>query len=207
VENVKVDIFFVKTDNIPNLYAYEIELAPMSEEKKREEMNKILNALPYYLRRRGRHWARDGNFIISDVEVNDEEFKNILQELKGNEKFQLEKNLGAKFYLVEVIKSGAPRIYSEKKGTWVKINENEAYLLTTSQTQGTPVPIIVRLPETYEDFRIEDAIISITSMTLLHWGSIKPPRLPVTTHYADKIGQFLLEGIISDLEGNIPFWL
>jgi len=44
-------------------------------------------------------------------------------------------------------------------------------------------------------------------MTLLHWGSIKPPRLPVTTHYADKIGQFLLEGIISDLEGYIPFWL
>jgi hypothetical protein len=119
----------------------------------------------------------------------------------------LEENLGIKFYLVEVIKSGAPRIYSEKKGTWVKINENEAYLLTTSRTQGTPIPIIVRLPETYEDFSIEDAVISITSMTLLHWGSIKPPRLPVTTHYADKIGQFLLEGIISDIEGNIPFWL
>ena len=196
MEDVKADIFFVKTDSITNLYAYEVELTPMSEERKGEEMNKILNALPYYLRKRGGHWARDGNFIISDVEVNDEELKNILQELKGNEKFQLGKKRGAEFYLVEVIKSGAPRIYSEKKGTWVKINENEAYLLTTSRTQGTPVPIVVRLPEIYEDFSIEDAVISITSMTLLHWGSIKPPRLPVTTHYADKIGQFLLEGII-----------
>jgi hypothetical protein len=134
---------------------------------------------------------RDGRFPQDEIKV-----------LK-----ELGKKRGAEFYLVEVIKSGAPRIYSEKKGIWVKINENEAYLLTTSQTQGTPVPIIVRLPEIYEDFSIEDAVISITSMTLLHWGSIKPPRLPVTTHYADKIGQFLLEGIISNLEGNIPFWL
>jgi hypothetical protein len=134
---------------------------------------------------------RDGRFPQDEIKV-----------LK-----ELEENLGIKLYLVEVRKSGAPRIYSEKKGTWVKINENEAYLLTTSRTQGTPVPIVVRLPEIYEDFSIEDAVISITSMTLLHWGSIKPPRLPVTTHYADKIGQFLLEGIISDLEGYIPFWL
>ncbi len=88
--NVKVDIFFVKTDNITNLYAYEVELTTMREEKKREEKNKILNALPYHLRRmRGGHWARDGNFTISDVEVNDEEIKNILQELRENEKFQL----------------------------------------------------------------------------------------------------------------------
>ena len=134
---------------------------------------------------------RDGRFPQDEIKV-----------LK-----EIEEKLGAKFYLVEVIKSGAPRIYSEKKGIWVKINENEAYLLTTIRTQGTPVPIIVRLSETYEDFSIEDTVISITSMTLLHWGSIKPPRLPVTTHYADKIGQFLLEGIISDLEGYIPFWL
>jgi argonaute-like protein implicated in RNA metabolism and viral defense len=134
---------------------------------------------------------RDGRFPQDEIKV-----------LKG-----MEKKLGIKFYLVEVRKSGAPRIYFEKKGIWVKINENEAYLLTTSRTQGTPIPIIVRLPETYEDFSIEDAVISITSMTLLHWGSIKPPRLPVTTHYADKIGQFLLEGIISNLEGYIPFWL
>jgi len=134
---------------------------------------------------------RDGRFPQDEIRV----LKKMGEKLKK------------KFYLVEVIKSGAPRIYSEKKGIWVKINENEAYLLTTSRTQGTPVPIIVRLPEIYEDFSIEDAVISITSMTLLHWGSIKPPRLPVTTHYADKIGQFLLEGIISNLEGNIPFWL
>ncbi|MFZ8832807.1 MAG: Piwi domain-containing protein, partial [Candidatus Caldipriscus sp.] len=102
---------------------------------------------------------RDGRFPQDEIKV-----------LK-----EMEKNLKTKFYLVEVRKSGAPRIYSEKKGTWVKINENEAYLLTTSRTQGTPIPIIVRLPEIYEDFSIEDAVISITSMTLLHWGSIKPP--------------------------------
>ncbi len=90
---MKVDIFFVKTDSITNLYAYEVELTPMSEEKKREEMNKILNALPYYLRRQLGHWARDGNFIISDVEVKDEELKNILQELRENEKFQFLKGI------------------------------------------------------------------------------------------------------------------
>jgi hypothetical protein len=83
----------VKTDSIPNLYAYEVELTPMSEEKKGEEMNRILNALPYYLRKWGGYWARDENFIISDVEVDDEELKNILQELRGNEKFQFLKGI------------------------------------------------------------------------------------------------------------------
>jgi hypothetical protein len=38
MQNVKIDIFFVKTDSITNLYAYEVELTPMSEEKKGEEM-------------------------------------------------------------------------------------------------------------------------------------------------------------------------
>jgi hypothetical protein len=93
MENVKADIFFVKTDSITNLYAYEVELTTISEEKKGEEMNKILNAIPYYLRRRGGHWARDGNFIISDVEMDDEELKNILQELRENEKFRFLKGI------------------------------------------------------------------------------------------------------------------
>jgi len=55
---------------------------------------------------------------------------------------------------------------------------------------------------------IVQAIHSVLALTLLHYGSLRPPRLPVTTHYTDRIAYLALMGIKPrDLEGNIPFWL
>jgi len=34
-KNVKVDIFFVKTESIPTLYAYEVELTPAERGKEK----------------------------------------------------------------------------------------------------------------------------------------------------------------------------
>ena len=45
-------------------------------------------------------------------------------------------------------------------------------------------------------------------MTLLHYGSLRPPKLPVTIHWSDKIAGLALKGIKpKKLEGTIPYWL
>lgn len=137
---------------------------------------------------------------------------------RGNEKralHQWAENLGATFHLVEIIKSGAPRIYCEHgnaiqqppKGTVFKLNDYEALLVSSLPPfkTATPQPLHVRA---VAPFPIEQAIHSILSLTLLHYGSLRQPKLPVTVHYSDKIGYLALRGIKpKNLEGNIPFWL
>ena len=120
----------------------------------------------------------------------------------------------AEFHLVEVIKTGAPRLYQQDsvidkpvKGTVFKLSETEAFLVSSPPPfkGSTPRPLHIRTEAT---FPIEKAIHSVLSLTLLHYGSVREPRLPVTIHYSDKIAEFSLQGIKpKNLEGDIPFWL
>ena len=123
--------------------------------------------------------------------------------------------IGAEFHLVEVIKSGTPRIYASRAGnvqqppkaSAFKLNDTEAFVVSslppTSDT--TPRPLRIR---SERSFPIEKAIHSVLSLTLLHYGSLRPPRLPVTIHYSDRIAYLALKGFKPrDLEGNDPFWL
>ncbi len=124
--------------------------------------------------------------------------------------------IGATFYFVEVIKSGTPRLYASQngkivkapKGRILKLSETEALLVSSEFPTGfkaTPQPIRVR---THPPFTLEHALHSVLSLTLLHYGSLRPPRLPVTTHYADKISSMAVKGLKpKTLDGEIPFWL
>jgi hypothetical protein len=137
---------------------------------------------------------------------------------RGNEKQDLKtwgKNIGAEFYFVEILKTGSPRIYMRDKetvnqppkGTIFQISETEAFMVSSLPPfkDATPQPLQIR---TDSDFGIKKALHSVLSLTLLHYGSIRSPRLPVTIHYSDKIGYLTLRGIKPrDLEGKIPFWL
>ncbi|MCF2971370.1 hypothetical protein L1047_09215 [Synechococcus sp. Nb3U1] len=140
-------------------------------------------------------------------------------QFRGGEKSALKewaKQIGAEFHLVEVIKSGAPRLYQSTsasaidrppKGTAFKISDTEAFLVSSLPPfkGSTPCPLQIR---TELSFSIENAIHSALSLTLLHYGSVREPRLPVTIHYSDKIGEFSLLGIKpKDSEGDVPFWL
>ncbi len=61
---------------------------------------------------------------------------------------------------------------------------------------------------THPPFPLEHALHSVLTLTLLHYGSLRPPRLPVTTHYADKISSMAVKGLRPEtLDGEIPFWL
>ncbi len=137
---------------------------------------------------------------------------------RGNEKQVLKewaKQIGAEFYLVEVIKDAVPRIYSSTnkevrqpaKGDVFKLSNTQAFLVSSLPPfkNSTPQPLQIR---TEDPFTIEQAIHSVLSLTLLHYGSLRGTRSPVSIHFSDKIGGLVLKGIKpKDLEGTIPYWL
>ncbi|MYB65813.1 hypothetical protein F4X73_14070 [Candidatus Poribacteria bacterium] len=140
----------------------------------------------------------------------------ILPESEKNTLIDWGKQIDATFYFVEVIKSGLPRLYAFEnkeiiktpKGNIFKLSETEALLVSSefsARFKATPQPIRVR---THHPFSLENALHSVLSLTLLHYGSLRPPRLPVTTHYADKISSMAIKGLRPEtLDGEIPFWL
>ena len=125
--------------------------------------------------------------------------------------------IGATFYFVEVIKSRCPRLYATTgqkkviktpKGSIFKLSETEALLVSSEFPDGfkaTPNPIRIC---THLPFPLTQALHSVLSLTLLHYGSVRLPRLPVTTYYADKISSMASRGLRPEaLEGTTPFWL
>ncbi|MGQ9744349.1 MAG: Piwi domain-containing protein [Candidatus Bathycorpusculaceae bacterium] len=121
----------------------------------------------------------------------------------------------AKFYFVEVIKTGTPRLYGLSEGRVQQPSKGSAFILSATEAflvsslppfaEATPQPLRI---QTKLPFTIEQAIHSVLSLTLLHYGSLRPPRVPVTIHYSDKIAYLALRGIKpKELEGNVPFWL
>jgi len=137
---------------------------------------------------------------------------------RGNEKEALKdwaRRIGATFYLVEIIKTGTPRLYKmvdgniqqPPKGSAFILSNTEAFLVSSLPpfTTATPRPLHIR---TERPFGIKEAIHSVLSLTLLHYGSLRPPRCPVTIHYSDKIAYLALRGVKpKESEGTIPFWL
>ena len=121
---------------------------------------------------------------------------------------------GAVFYPVEVLQRGAPRVYaleagkigSAPKGTVFRLNESEAFLITSAAPDdATPQPLHVR---TLSGLSIDDALNSVVMFTLLHYGALKTPKLPVTVHNADYIRATVLRGMMTEAaERDVPFWL
>jgi len=139
---------------------------------------------------------------------------------RGEEKQALKewgKRLQAEFHLVELLKTGAPRLYGLNtqtqvaqlplKGSALRLNDYEAFVVSSLPpfANATPSPLHIR---TEAPFRIEEAIHSVLALTLLHYGSLRPPRLPITIHYSDEIAYLALKGIKpKESEGRLPFWL
>lgn len=137
---------------------------------------------------------------------------------RGQEKANLKawaKEIGAEFRLVEVIKSGVPRLYKEENGHTMRPDKGTAFILNSRHAfmvsslppnkNSTPRPLAIH---TDEDFPIENALHSVLALTHLHIGSTLMPRLPITLHYSDRIAYLMLRGIRpSGSEGIEPFWI
>ena len=137
---------------------------------------------------------------------------------RGDEKETLRRwgeQIGAQFLLLEILKTGTPRIYAKNgnaviqppKASAFRLSEREAFLVSSLPPfkDATPQPLRIR---TEPPFGIGEGLNSVLSLTVLHYGSLRPPRLPVTTHYSDKIAYLALQGIKpKNLEGDVPYWL
>ena len=138
---------------------------------------------------------------------------------RGNEKLALgnwAKKIDARFHLVEVIKSGTPRLYAAAgvreisqpaAGNAFRLSATEAFLVSSlpPNRHATPQPLRIR---TEPLLTIEQGIHSVLSLTLLHYGSVRAPKLPVDIHYSDRIAYLALRGVKpKNLEGTVPYWL
>lgn len=125
----------------------------------------------------------------------------------------------AELYPVEVTKSGTPRMYRLIQGkveqtgkqTIFYLDEQTAFIVTSPPpafkniAKTTAQPLKIRNLST---LTLQQALISVISLTLLHYGSVRPPRLPVSTHASDKIAGFYLRDIRPhQAKGDKPFWL
>lgn len=241
MDNIALGIL-AKTGNIPFVLANSITYADfivgldVSRRRKKNNPGSINTAAIAKI------YLTDGEFLrynIRDAMVEGETIpKNVLQGIFPMETFQGKRivihrdgnlqdsekedllawgeEIGAEFYLVEVIKSGNPRIYAQSgketlkapKGSIFKLSETEALMVSSEYPdnfEATPQPVRVRV---HPPFTLEQALHSVLSLTLLHYGSVRPPRLPVTTFYADKISKMASKGIRpAALDGHIPFWI
>ena len=121
-----------------------------------------------------------------------------------------EDELNATFYPVEVIRAGVPRIYAFSAGKidpphWgsvFRLSETESFV-QSSDTTIQPLHIRSEPP-----LSIEAATHSVLMFTLLHYGALKAPKLPITVHNADALENGILRGLLPvELASAIPFWL
>ena len=144
---------------------------------------------------------RDGKFVGDEL----------------NDIMQWGEVIGAKFLPIEITKSGVARMYNDQnnqilqipQGSVFKLSEKEAYLasipLPGKKAFSTSQPIRIA---NFSSLSMDDALYSVTALTLLHYGSTRATRLPVSIHASDKIAGFLRRNITpQSLHGDVPFWL
>lgn len=127
---------------------------------------------------------RDGPFRGDEVAIMDEHIT----------------QLNGQAYFVEVIKSGAPRLYQRVNrqivapgiGTAFLLSDAEAFLIASESSTATPQPLQIR---TRAPFTIGKALHSVLMLTLMHYGSLRRPRAPITIHFSDRIGYLALRGV------------
>ena len=128
------------------------------------------------------------------------------------------KAISANFILVESRKSGAPRLYglsnksliAPEVGLALKLSPHDAILVTTKVPPSIGVPRPIRLTIRKEGYSasIESVLETTLKLTLLHHGSLNPPRVPMPIYGADRMAYLKLNGIYpSVLEGDRQFWL
>jgi hypothetical protein len=126
--------------------------------------------------------------------------------------------INAKLILVECYKSGIPRLYNleqkqinaPSKGLAFALSKREVILITSqvSEQIGVPRPLRLKVHELGEPVDLKQLVDTTLKLTLLHYGSLKEPRLPIPLYGADIIAYRRLQGIYpSLLEDDCQFWL
>jgi len=117
-----------------------------------------------------------------------------------------EDELNATFYPVEVIRAGVPRIYAFSAGKidpphWgsvFRLSETESFVQSSDTTIQ---PLHIR---SEPQLSIEAATHSVLMFTLLHYGALKVPKLPITVHNADALENAFSRAAARELASDVP---
>ncbi|NEO97428.1 MAG: stem cell self-renewal protein Piwi [Symploca sp. SIO2E9] len=127
--------------------------------------------------------------------------------------------IGSKFILVECSKSCIPRLYNlnqkvisaPEQGLALRLSSREAILVTTDvyQKVGLARPLRLKVHPEGHQAPINAVIETTLKLTLLHYGGLQSPRLPMPLYGSDRMAKLRLKGIYptSLLEGDRQFWL
>lgn len=137
-------------------------------------------------------------------------------------RFEGASGLDTELDLVEILKSGTPRIaeftgksfeVANKGVGFVSRNDDHAYLATTGKPElkpgnsvGTPRPI--RIVKRHGTTDLETLIEQVYWLSEAHVGSIsRSTRLPITTYYADRCADHARKGYLlsGELISGVPY--
>jgi len=153
-----------------------------------------------------KYQERKGEFPKHAVVHRDGFFRENLDMIEG-----LLKDIGAQCDLIEIKKTGSPRIaWVEQDGKWknpvkgtlVVVDEKTAYLCSTGVSAegkddfwtGVPKPLtIVRLRGNTPIAILSQQIFWLSEM---HIGSMISVRLPITTYYSDLTASLAMTGLL-----------
>jgi len=124
-----------------------------------------------------------------------------------------EKN-NIKFKFVEVIKRNVPRLFSVKNGKYYNPDKNQIFYLSqkeaiiiNNEVKGSKTANPLRIRVCDSETSLNNAIISVMALRMMHFGTTKAPKLPVTISFSDRISGFVRRGIKPpNKSGNIPWW-
>ena len=119
-----------------------------------------------------------------------------------------------KFKFVEVIKRNVPRLFSAKNGKYFNPDKNQIFYLSSkeaiiinNEVKGSKTANPLRIRVCDDETNLDNAIISVMALRMMHFGSTKAPKLPVTISFSDRISGFVRRGIKPpNKSGNIPWW-
>ena len=127
---------------------------------------------------------------------------------------QIGKKYNIKFQFVEVIKTNAPRLYGSENGKYGNPKRNQIFylgeqeaILINSKITGNKTANPLRVRFLGGNCTLNEAIRSVMALRLMHFGTTKTPKLPVTISFSDRISGFARRGITPpNRSGKIPWW-
>jgi len=132
-----------------------------------------------------------------------------IQDLK-----EIGKNYNIQFQFVEVIKRNVPRLFSGSNNKYANPERNQIFYLSereaiivNNKVTGNKTANPLRVRVLGENVKLNDAIVSVMALRMMHFGTTKTPKLPVTISFSDRISGFARRGIKPpNKSGKIPWW-
>lgn len=121
-----------------------------------------------------------------------------------------EDEIDASFSIIEIMRAAVPRLYAVQggqiepppRGSLFRINEQEAFVVSAN---GSVQPLHVRAEA---PLMIDQAVESVLRFSLLHYGALRPLKLPVTLHNMDCVASGIARGTFpAAQQKDAPYWL